>query len=371
MEKCCSKLNDPAPRGKSPCGEGSHSEAPSGALLVGIDPAKDSFTAARWVAEEKRPSGLPETFANDPVGYEAFAEWLSTGRSKTKRAAVSDAIVAIEQTGSCSERLALWLHGRGYAVHMIAPHAVWKAFCGEAKTDAIDSLRIAEYADRYRDRLRPYTPPVEVVAHLRALLTLRERLVEHKTALKNIRAEFSARSTCAAVAEEVVGQTIAHLEEQVRRLEAAMQEEIATDAELAQHVDHLRSAPGVGLLLAATLLVVTEGFTRRLRPRVLAAYLGIAPHPYQSGTSVRRRDRSRGYGPPIARRLLHLMARSLRTHHTQTKAYFLRKKAEGKPPRLVLNNIANKHLRVLCALLRNGQPYIAGHRSINPRLMQR
>jgi len=378
MEKC-THVNRHAPGGN---GRTEELTAPGltaaesrteGSIIVGIDPAKESFTAGRWQPRTHRPVGKPRAFANEPSGYEALTRWLA-GEERTSAEGhqpSGDVLIAIEQTGSCSERLAVWLHGRGYHVCMVDPHAVWKASGGEAKTDAIDSMRVAEYAGRHWDRLRRYAPPAEAVAHVRALLTLRERLVEHKTALKNMRAEFSARSTCAAVAEEVVGQTIAHLEEQVRRLEAAMQEEIATDAELAQHVDHLRSAPGVGLLLAATLLVVTEGFTRRLRPRVLAAYLGIAPHPYQSGTSVRRRDRSRGYGPPIARRLLHLMARSLRTHHTQTKAYFLRKKAEGKPPRLVLNNIANKHLRVLCALLRNGQPYIAGHRSINPRLMQR
>ena len=335
--------------------------------IVGIDPAKDSFTAGRWQSSVHRPVGKPKAFTGDPAGYEAFAHWLAGD----KPAVAGDVLIAIEQTGSCSERLAVWLHGRGYNVYVVDPHAVWKAFKDEAKTDAIDSMRVAEYAGRYRDRLRPYTPPAEAVAHVRALLTLRERLVEHKTALKNLRGEFNARSRTCPAASAAVEETIAFLEAQIKGLEEEMQQVIAGDAQLATHVAHLRSAPGTGLLLAATLLVITEGFTERRGARTLAAYLGIAPHPHESGTSVRRPGRSRRYGPPIARRLLHLMARSLRTHNDRYKAYFLRKKAEGKATRLILNNIANKHLRVLCALVQKGQPYIEGHRSVNPRLLQR
>jgi hypothetical protein len=44
------------------------------------------------------------------------------------------------------------------------------------------------------------------------------------------------------------------------------------------------------------------------------------------------------------------------------------KRAEGKPKMLVLNNIANKLLRVLCEMIKNRQPYIEDHISVHPRL---
>ena len=378
MEKC-THVNRHAPGGN---GRTEELTAPGltaaesrteGSIIVGIDPAKESFTAGRWQPRTHRPVGKPRAFANEPSGYEALTRWLA-GEERTSAEGhqpSGDVLIAIEQTGSCSERLAVWLHGRGYHVCMVDPHAVWKASGGEAKTDAIDSMRVAEYAGRHWDRLRRYAPPAEAVAHVRALLTLRERLVEHKTALKNMRGEFGARSSTCPAALAVVEETIAFLKAQTERLEEEVQQVIAENAQLATHVEHLRSAPGVGLLLAATFLVITEGFTQRRGARTLAAYLGMAPHPHQSGTSVRRPGRSRRYGPPIARRLLHLMARSLRTHNARCKAYFLRKKAEGKATRLILNNIANKHLRVLCALIQKGQPYIDGYQSVNPRLLQR
>ncbi len=84
---------------------------------------------------------------------------------------------------------------------------------------------------------------------------------------------------------------------------------------------------------------------------------------------MRKRSRSRRYGPAIARKLLHLAARSLRTHDRASRHYFLRKTAEGKPPAPVLNNLANPLLKRLCARVRDGTPYVNGHRSVDPRLL--
>ena len=156
----------------------------------------------------------------------------------------------------------------------------------------------------------------------------------------------------------VVEETIAFLKAQTERLEEEVQQVIAENAQLATHVEHLRSAPGVGLLLAATFLVITEGFTQRRGARTLAAYLGMAPHPHQSGTSVRRPGRSRRFGPPCAAAVAPHGAVATDAQRAVQSLLFAQ---EGRrATRLILNNIANKHLRVLCALIQKGQPYIDG-----------
>lgn len=129
------------------------------------------------------------------------------------------------------------------------------------------------------------------------------------------------------------------------------------------------TAPGVGLLLGAQLLVLTNGFTEAVSYRSLAQYLGICPNPYQSGKSVYRRPRSRGYGPRVARKLLHLAARSVSTHVPQYRAYDRRKLSEGKPKPLALNNVANKLLRLLCGMIRDQRPYIENYRSVHPAML--
>ena len=125
----------------------------------------------------------------------------------------------------------------------------------------------------------------------------------------------------------------------------------------------LMSVPGVGLLLAAHMILLTQ---TSLDPKELAAYLGIAPNEFSSGTSVFKKTSSRHYGPSAVRKLLYLASCSVRTHREQFRSYFLRKTAEGKSKRLVLNNIANKLLKIICAVLRSNTPFIQNYCSIQP-----
>jgi len=48
----------------------------------------------------------------------------------------------------------------------------------------------------------------------------------------------------------------------------------------------------------------------------------------------------------------------------------MRKVAEGKPKRMVLNNISNKLLKVVCALVKTGTHYIPNYKSVNPILLK-
>src|SRR5439155_9876300 len=113
----------------------------------------------------------------------------------------------------------------------------------------------------------------------------------------------------------------------------------------------LLTIPGVGLLLAAHILVLTQCATQPWCAAELASHLGLCPQERRSGKSMYARPTSRHYGPPVPRKLLHLAARSVSTHHPHFSAYYQRKVEQGKPKPLVLNNVANKLLRLICAIL--------------------
>ena len=98
--------------------------------------------------------------------------------------------------------------------------------------------------------------------------------------------------------------------------------------------------------------------------------VGICPYEHTSGTSVKKPSKSRGYGPPILRKLLYLAAMNLKQHQHKYREYYAWKVAEGKSPRLVLNNLSNKLLRVLCAVVRERQPYEKNYRSVSPQALQ-
>lgn len=81
---------------------------------------------------------------------------------------------------------------------------------------------------------------------------------------------------------------------------------------------------------------------------------------------TKRRRRSDGAGPARMRKLIYLAAMRLRRNHPKFRTYFERKKVEGKDGRLILNNIANNLLKLICGVLKSGKPYIKEFRSLPP-----
>ena len=116
--------------------------------------------------------------------------------------------------------------------------------------------------------------------------------------------------------------------------------------------------------------VIFQTVSQPSSPKSLAAFIGICPYDDQSGTSIHHPSTSRHYGPPALRKLLFLAALSIRTHNLQFRTYFLRKTQEGKPKQLVINNIANKLLKIMVAVIRSKTQFIPNYRSVNPGLLK-
>lgn len=193
--------------------------------------------------------------------------------------------------------------------------------------------------------------------------------MRQRTAALNARTSLRRKVVQTPGANAALDAVADHLKVQIDALRAEIERLIGAHPTLAHSVSLLLGVPGVGVLLASQMVVLTSGFEDMPGYRKLAHRLGIAPHPHQSGTSVRRKDRSRRYGPRVMRKLLHLAARSVRTHDDRSRRYFEEKVAAGKEKRLVLNNLANRVLRVMCAVLKSSEPYHPGHMSISPALL--
>jgi transposase len=168
------------------------------------------------------------------------------------------------------------------------------------------------------------------------------------------------------LAELIHQQAIEQIKSHIQQLEAEIQNLIDQDPNFRDMVSLLISIPGVGLLLAAHMLVIFETVSNPLSPKSLAAFIGICPYEDTSGTSVNHPSTSRHYGPPALRKLLFLAALSVRTHNQQFLTYFVRKTQEGKPKQLVINNIANKLLKIMVAVVRSKTKFIPNYRSVNP-----
>jgi transposase len=160
------------------------------------------------------------------------------------------------------------------------------------------------------------------------------------------------------------------LKKQIARIDKELEKLIKQDPEIFQRTNNLDSIPGCGMLLAAHLLVITENFTKIQNSKRLAAFIGIVPYQHQSGSSVSKRAKIRYFGPGPSRKLLRLAAQSVATHNVTFRSYYLRKLDQGKAKPLVLNNIANKLLKIACTIIRNNTRYIKDYRSIHPMYLK-
>ncbi|WP_144930841.1 IS110 family RNA-guided transposase [Kocuria marina] len=192
--------------------------------------------------------------------------------------------------------------------------------------------------------------------HVRALLKkhaprLAEKLTEEIfTALT----EQTVIVTGTTAAEKIIGR----LAEQLAQLGAQRSEienEILTVVDAHPLTQVLTSMPGVGVRTAARILteVVGKNFKDAAH---LASYAGIAPVTRRSGSSIRGESPSRR-GNKTLKRALFLSAFASINASPASRAYYDRKRAQGKRHNQAIIALARRRTDVLYAMLRDGTFY--------------
>ena len=329
--------------------------------FIGLDIAKDTFVASIYQTPEKHIL-IKEGLINNPEGYRELLLWL--GEHKVTR---RNSQVCMEATGVYSQGIAYYLLAQGYKVTVESPLKVKRAFHPAGhKTDPVDSRQIAEYAYRFCDELIPWQPKDEPLEKMRQLLSLREQFTKQKVAIKNAMASYKLERVQVPLINKAHKETLAQLERQIERIDQEIDNIIKGDPNLTNRCNNLKSIPGIGMMLATHLLVMTDNFTKIDDYKVLSSYIGLVPYQHQSGKSVHKRAHIRHYGPNAPRKLLRLAAQSVATHDVTFRRYYKRKLLEGKAKALVLNNISNKLIKIACAIVRDNTQYIKEHRSVHP-----
>lgn len=145
---------------------------------------------------------------------------------------------------------------------------------------------------------------------------------------------------------------LAVLEQQLQRADTA----IATL--LAQIPQQLTSIPGIGPVLAASILAEIGDAHRFPRLAALVAYAGLDPGVFASGAFVGTRQHISKRGSPYLRRALFLAAHGARLHNPDLAAYLGRKLAEGKPYRAAVIALAHRLLARIYVVLTEERPYV-------------
>jgi len=113
--------------------------------------------------------------------------------------------------------------------------------------------------------------------------------------------------------------------------------------------------PGIGPRLGARIAVEIGSISRFRTPGHLAAYAGLGPTPWKSGTSINANMPSR-FGNHRLKNALFLAAfASLR--HPPSRTYYDRKRAQGKRHNQAVLCLARRRVDVLHAMLSQGVLY--------------
>jgi transposase len=328
---------------------------------VGIDVAAETFAASIYQSPESSVL-TKEGLLNSPTGFEVFIDWLKEHKLSTQ-----NSIICMEATGVYSEAIVYYLAAKGFSVTVEPPLKVKRAFeTSGHKTDAIDSKQIAEYAYRFKDELTFWEPKKEIVEKIQQLLVTREQFVKQRVAISNELYAYKKHVVQVPLIITTLQDSLDQTDQHIATIEKELDRYIKKDKDIFKRTNTLKSISGFGILLSANIIAITDDFNRMTEYKTLAAVIGIAPYQHRSGSSIRKKDRSRKYGPPRARKLLRLAAQSVATHDIIFRKYYLRKLEEGKAKSLVLNNIANKLLKLAYAMIKNNTHYIKNYKSVHP-----
>ncbi len=150
---------------------------------------------------------------------------------------------------------------------------------------------------------------------------------------------------------------VAIIEKKITKTEKIIAAIISSDEETKRIYQLIVSVPGVGLITAIYLIIVTQNFTILNNGRKFSNYGTMAPHKNQSGMK-KGRDRLSYLGDKKIKSLLSNGVKTNLKYDTETKEYFVRKKAEGKVDGIIINNLKNKLIHRVCAVVNRGTPYV-------------
>lgn len=318
---------------------------------VGIDVSKAAFT----VAYSSAKTGRTRVFRNTAKGVHEFIQTISAGEHHC----------VLEATGNYSALLVYLLTEAGITVSLENPLKIKnfsRVMLSVVKTDEVDARLIALYGERMQPA--PYRMRSKPILILKQKRTVLRQLKKQLTATRNLKGSMEALPVFDRKCKDTINKTIAFLERQVD----VMEKELASlaESEYRQQMSLLTSIKGVGVTLAAALIIATGGFTYFDNAKQLTRYLGLSPTYQRSGTSVNVKGRINRNGDSHLRSQLYVAAFSSLRCNAECKACFDRLRSNGKPGKVAVIAVANKLVRQAFAVVTQRKTYVDGFVSSKP-----
>jgi transposase len=293
------------------------------------------------------PTDKQRSVPNTPA---AARRALMAEARHNRRAGLGSLLVVCEATGGYEEHVLAAAASLGIETHQahgtrVRHFAKYKGL--KAKNDPIDARLIALYGLQTENLVR-YQPPSAELKALRALQERRHDLIvmlqAERNRLEHVRNASVLKSLRASL--RALSSTLTAIETEISELLAR------TDA-LARTAQLMRTVPGVGPVVASTLIAhMSElGTLPRGRPAALA---GLAPYDDDSGQKKGRRRIQAGRS--AVRRCLYMAALVAVRVCPHLRAYADRIKARGKPFKVAITAVMRKLIEIINAVLADRKP---------------
>lgn len=300
-------------------------------LYVGVDVSLDALDVAT------------------SAGHAQRLDYTDDGLDGLRQLCAGATLVVLEATGGIERAAAAELVAAGLPVAVVNPRQVrdFARATGQlAKTDRIDAAVLARFAEKVEPEARPL-PTAEQRA-MAALVARRRQLSDMLVAERH-----RLRTADAAVRASVEA-VIAFLTAQKTEADQALAAAVEASAVWRQRDDLLRSVPGVGPVVSATLIAELPELGR-LSGKQIAALVGVAPMARDSGR--KRGRRSVWGGRASVRAVLYMGALSAARYNPALRSFYEGLVARGKAPKVALIAVARKLVVVLNAMVRDGRAW--------------
>ena len=299
-------------------------------VFIGIDVAQATLEVA------VRPTGKQWRVANDAAAIEELVPQLR---------ALHPQLIVLEATGGLELPLLAALGSARLPVVAVNPRQVRdfaKALGQLAKTDVLDAQVLAHFAEAVRPAVRPL--PDAATQALAALVTRRRQWVEMLVAEENRR-----RSAPVAIRADIQAH-IVWLRKRLTDLDQELGQVLRSSPLWREREDVLRSVPGIGPTVTATLLAELPELGALGRKQI-AALVGVAPLNRDSGTL--RGKRTVWGGRATVRAALYMATLVATRRNPVIRALYARLLAAGKLKKVALTACMRKLLVILNALLKH------------------
>jgi transposase len=304
-------------------------------VIVGIDVSKDRLDVA------VRPSGEAFVVARNAAGLEELVARL---------VGLGVHLIALEATGGFETVVAASLGAAELPLVVVNPAQVRsfaKALGKRAKTDPIDAAVIAHFAETTNPEPRPL--PDEETQLLADLVARRRQIIAMIGAERQRESRARAKSLRKSIAR-----LIKALEKELASVDSDIDEAMRGSPAWRETEDLLASVPGIGPVIARTLIAELPELGRLTRKQI-AALAGLAPWTRQSGQW--RGKSFIGGGRASVRTALFQGAMVAARHNPVLKSFFHHLTAAGKPKMVAFIAVARKLLTILNAIVRDQKPW--------------